>query len=308
MQQNRYILQHQDCTFGEAGKRVFWHLESVDNQHIYIYKNHSNFTGKEKDSESGYYYFGARYLDQDMTTLFLSVDPMADKYPSLSPYAYCMWNPIKLVDPDGRDYGDYYDRSGKYLGWDGKNNNCVYIVGNYSDIIKIKENDKKGKTTSLNDLVSEPLLITTYGVLRESCNVLNRAEKNSKQTKEEGSIVDYYSGVGLRGKTGTALHVDLPKTPDWISTPVSIHSHNKYNDATNMSNHNQNIGDADLFGNFFQNVIVGPLGVGGEPGLCFYRRTFQKEDPIYTMNRAVAEKIISQQFLRMRREIKKKNT
>ena len=73
-----------------------------------------------------------------------------------------------------------------------------------------------------------------------------------------------------------------------------------------MSNHNQNIGDADLFGNFFQNVIVGPLGVGGEPGLCFYRRTFQKEDPIYTMNRAVAEKIISQQFLRMRREIKKK--
>ena len=101
MQQNRYILQHQDCTFGEAGKRVFWHLESVDNQHIYIYKNHSNFTGKEKDSESGYYYFEARCLDQELTTLFLSVDPMADKYPSISPYAYCAWNPIKLVDPDG---------------------------------------------------------------------------------------------------------------------------------------------------------------------------------------------------------------
>ena len=28
---------------------------------------------------------------------------MADKYPSLSPYAYCAWNPVKLVDPDGRD-------------------------------------------------------------------------------------------------------------------------------------------------------------------------------------------------------------
>ena len=26
---------------------------------------------------------------------------MADKYPSLSPYAYCAWNPVKLVDPDG---------------------------------------------------------------------------------------------------------------------------------------------------------------------------------------------------------------
>uniref|UniRef100_UPI00387038D1 hypothetical protein n=1 Tax=Fibrobacter sp. TaxID=35828 RepID=UPI00387038D1 len=34
---------------------------------------------------------------------WLSVDPMADKYPSLSPYNYCMWNPIKVIDPQGRE-------------------------------------------------------------------------------------------------------------------------------------------------------------------------------------------------------------
>ena len=61
------------------------------------------FTGKERDSETGYSYFGARYYDSDLSGLFLSVDPMADKYPSISPYAYCAWNPMKLVDPDGRD-------------------------------------------------------------------------------------------------------------------------------------------------------------------------------------------------------------
>ena len=27
----------------------------------------------------------------------------ADKYPGISPYAYCALNPIKYVDPDGRD-------------------------------------------------------------------------------------------------------------------------------------------------------------------------------------------------------------
>ena len=59
-----------------------------------------SFTGKERDSETGYYYFGARYYNSDFS-IWLSVDPMADKYPSLSPYNYCAWNPMKLVDPNG---------------------------------------------------------------------------------------------------------------------------------------------------------------------------------------------------------------
>ncbi len=28
---------------------------------------------------------------------------MADKYPNISSYNYCVWNPVKLVDPDGSD-------------------------------------------------------------------------------------------------------------------------------------------------------------------------------------------------------------
>ena len=34
---------------------------------------------------------------------WLSVDPLSDKYPGISPYAYAAWNPIKYVDPDGRE-------------------------------------------------------------------------------------------------------------------------------------------------------------------------------------------------------------
>ena len=60
-------------------------------------------TGKERDEETGYGYFGARYMDHELMTMWLSVDPMADKYPSISPYAYCAWNPVKLVDPDGME-------------------------------------------------------------------------------------------------------------------------------------------------------------------------------------------------------------
>ena len=63
-------------------------------------QNNCSFTGKVKDAETGYGYFGARYMDHELMTMWLSVDPMADKYPNISPYNYCMWNPIKLVDPD----------------------------------------------------------------------------------------------------------------------------------------------------------------------------------------------------------------
>ena len=45
------------------------------------------FIGKERDSETGLSYFGARYYDSDLMTGWLSVDPLADKYPNISPYA-----------------------------------------------------------------------------------------------------------------------------------------------------------------------------------------------------------------------------
>ena len=51
-----------------------------------------------------YTYFGAKYMDHELMTMWLSVDPLADKYPRISPYAYCAWNPVKLVDPNGREW------------------------------------------------------------------------------------------------------------------------------------------------------------------------------------------------------------
>ena len=61
------------------------------------------FSAKEKDSETGLSYFGSRYYSSDLS-IWLSVDPMSDKYPSLSPYVYCANNPVKLVDPNGEEY------------------------------------------------------------------------------------------------------------------------------------------------------------------------------------------------------------
>ncbi len=75
--------------------------EQLHNQHTYSYSERFTFTGKEKDEETGYYYFGARnYLPA--FSIWGAVDQLADKYIYNSPYAYCSGNPINLFDPDGR--------------------------------------------------------------------------------------------------------------------------------------------------------------------------------------------------------------
>ena len=60
------------------------------------------FNGKELDTETGLYYYGARYYNP-VTTLWLGVDPLSSKKPNVSPYLYCLGNPINFIDPDGRD-------------------------------------------------------------------------------------------------------------------------------------------------------------------------------------------------------------
>jgi RHS repeat-associated protein len=61
------------------------------------------FNSKEMDEESGMYYYSARYY---APPVFISRDPLFEKYPFMSPYAYCMNNPIKYVDPTGMETED----------------------------------------------------------------------------------------------------------------------------------------------------------------------------------------------------------
>ena len=59
------------------------------------------FNGKEFDEETGLYYYGARYMNP-RTSLWYGVDPLAEKYPSVGAYVYCVDNPIRLIDPNGK--------------------------------------------------------------------------------------------------------------------------------------------------------------------------------------------------------------
>lgn len=90
----------------DATGEVYQHLEYYPFGETFV-EEHSNtertpylFNGKELDEETGLYYYGERYYNP-RTSIWQSVDPKALKLPGHSPYAYCLNNPVVLMDPDG---------------------------------------------------------------------------------------------------------------------------------------------------------------------------------------------------------------
>ncbi len=108
------------------------------------------FSAKERDSETGFSYFGSRYYSSDLS-IWLSVDPMSDKYPSLSPYVYCANNPVKLVDPNGEEW--YVNQDGNIVEGTNKDDHTLYAVkgkkNEFGDRLIYRRGDQKGKEISM---------------------------------------------------------------------------------------------------------------------------------------------------------------
>ena len=120
------------------------------------------FNGKELDEETGLYYYGARYMDPKIS-MWLGVDPLAEKYPNKSSYCYTFNNPIILIDPTGMEPD----------GWGGKNN-------------------ENGTTTYTYDaeVTADNYSQLGYDVYKPNGSIINNATING-QTGENGQTSVY---------------------------------------------------------------------------------------------------------------------
>ena len=74
--------------------------------------NPYKFGGKEYDQVLGNYNFSARLFNHNIGR-WTTMDPLCEKYYSISPYTYCAANPVNRIDPNGMDWY-IFDETGNY--------------------------------------------------------------------------------------------------------------------------------------------------------------------------------------------------
>ena len=122
------------------------------------YESPYRFNAKELDGETGLYYYGARYYNPSGGPGWLSVDPLAHKFPWQTPYAFTDNNPVNYVDPTGMSAEPVYDQDGNHLGntAEGFSGEVLIYSGseemNFSDMSASEAKQMKGIST-LNDEV-----------------------------------------------------------------------------------------------------------------------------------------------------------
>ena len=128
----------------------------------YDQSNRYRFNGKEEQTTGGIGLtdYGARYYDSQLPR-WTTIDPLAEKYYSISPYAFCNNNPVNFVDPDGLTPRLYIQKSGIghafVTSGDGKNT-IVYTYGRYGAL-----NESSGSNSGVLTLKGEGVLLRLSG-------------------------------------------------------------------------------------------------------------------------------------------------
>ncbi|KXB47514.1 RHS repeat-associated core domain protein [Bacteroidales bacterium KA00344] len=163
------------------------------------------FNAKELDEETGMYYYGARYYEPRLS-LWMSCDPLEEKYPNISSYDYCMNNPVKFIDPDGKE---------------------LKLAGNRQQRIKILTylqkltNDKLGVRQDGTVIIMKTGVRNTNKKLTTGTGLISNIVKSDKQmTIEIGKIgstnyeTDVNSTNATNGKgTNVKVNFDISANP-----------------------------------------------------------------------------------------------
>jgi RHS repeat-associated protein len=194
---------------------IVQHIEYVPFGEVFIEERNNTwntpylFNAKELDEETGLYYYGARYYEPRIS-LWLSVDPLGEKYPNVSAYVYTFQNPIMFIDPDGQDpiYAKNFWGKVRTIGDDGQTSTDSYLVRG-SVAREVKAATKAGEFYT--------------GSLAENKNVMHVPTGQIQQDVQQTATATINSGTSPDTRVengGHSLHGDANARIWDAGTPV----------------------------------------------------------------------------------------
>jgi len=118
-----------------------------------------------------WYDFLARYYSFDVP-VFPTQDPLAGKYPWLSPYAYCNNNPVNNIDPWGMDVYRYDDKTGAFTLYQ-KNDDKFDQVGKFKTVTNKETGEKSYELKTNKDGTAKTRMDNVEkGILSDGINFM----------------------------------------------------------------------------------------------------------------------------------------
>jgi len=188
------------------------------------------------------YDYGARMLDAALP-VWDRVDPLAEKYYNISPYAYCAGNPVKFVDPDGRDVLIWYtDKNGedRCFRFNGRaSSDGTYHIPNNQFVKDFVTAYVYDVNNGGGDNLKEAATNSKYNI--EVVFTSNKTSHNQNTIFNNRSVIYWNPKVGLQNDSGgkisaaTILEHEFAHAVDWVNNP-QVHNNRKtivYDDYDN---------------------------------------------------------------------------
>ncbi len=270
----------------DMSRRVIHHIEYMPSGELFAEQRdywHTpfKFNGKELDEETGYYYYGARYYTPELG-IWLSVDPLSDKFPHQSNYMYCSGRPVTVVDPDGRDEWEVNYGTGKIS----KVNENKHYVNDKGNRIIVKQGEEYSGSEDLSKYTQVDRLSNkngesidlTKGVLGLKQTNEESYQSFSMSTHSEAEKMYYFWAESTKSEVAMCLlnngsgHVGTDYNSDYTTMPRRYE--NAYGSSVSLMSHSHTDGSPP------SNTVI---GMGGKIGGDLYAAKYSK----YSFNREV---------------------